>query len=1169
MSCLRNIPAGNRYVGDPVDVITGANVDVSLEFRLSGTVEFVWRRYYNSSHCGWHRALGWGHTHEYDHELRLDVDGIRYTPPQGEPVEFDGVLNDGDSLKNGAYRLTRISGASYELQHSGSVARFIFTFPRGSARADLTELRLGAGSIHFHYGKHGLEEIELPARKRISVSTDNNGRIRSLTLLGSMRRQPRRLIAYEYDQSGNLISGVDPYGSAFSFQYNQQNRMMRRTDRNGYSMLFDYDSQGRCVRAGGEDGVRRVQLRYAPMEQLTTVTEADGGEWTYFFNDSGQITQIINPVGGAQRFEFDKSGVLQTESDPLGNLTRYVYSSDGELVSKVSPIGIRYGIGDATPPPFRPHNLPKSPRQFEFGDLQGPIAGSNGFTAVNGKLRPELLRALSGALPNEVQATTRDEFGKTLKQTTRSGAIRRWGYDANGNILRHRDFSGADYHFQYSSWNHRVREIGPEGQAVESRYTASEKLSAVKDAGGTEQTYDYNFLGKVAEVHRHGELLESYEYDPAGNLVLKRDCSGTPLLRFEIAPGNLIGARHLSSGDIHRFEYDAPGRILRAASEAGDAQFAYDEAGRRIKDFRSGQGVAHLFEDDEQETTVLGRFKIFYRKQSDGTVRITDCTGETHRVSFPARDVSVREHTNGSREYTRFDGDGRVHVKIVHQKQLTFDHWVRRYSWSEDGDLLAEQDSILGSTAWAYDRAHRLKQATLPDGSTQAFSYDAAGNLLQAPGLSGVTLQNGNRLASANGDRFDYNNRDHVSKRVGQHGDYSYFYDSRDMLVRIERTGKPDWESSYDALARRVSKTDASGKTRYFWDTDRLAAEVDPAGRLRIYIYLDALALTPFMFVDYDSVDADPSSGSAYFLFSNHLGAPVLIEDRKGRIVWQCSYTAYGRAQIEATSSIVCNLRFPGHYFDHETGLHYNRFRYYSPELGRYLQCDPEGISGGLNLYAYTRNPLVEVDIRGLSCGGHSEQPNAKAKPDCEDCRNADPALKEALTPTEPGAIRTPAELRAETVRREQVVRDKVSGNDRGPCVSMVLDQESGQAFPGINRDHPPENPHPLIKDRIDNPPAGGWPEDNHDPGSHGEVHALNDALWAREKNRGLDPGTLTDTDGLLIDNQRSRGANKGTPMPCCRNCTHITGDVPSQTGKTPVSGERGETGEIPSGGDS
>jgi RHS repeat-associated protein len=253
--------------------------------------------------------------------------------------------------------------------------------------------------------------------------------------------------------------------------------------------------------------------------------------------------------------------------------------------------------------------------------------------------------------------------------------------------------------------------------------------------------------------------------------------------------------------------------------------------------------------------------------------------------------------------------------------------------------------------------------------------------------LGGVSLLPGNRLAAANGDSFEYTDRDHIAKRDGPGGAVSYFYDSRDMLVRIEDRFRT-WEFSYDALGRRTRKTVGGRSTEYFWDTDRLAAEISEAGRLRVYIYLNSLALAPLLFLDYDSIDAEPGSGASYFIFSNHLGAPVLIEDEAGRTVWQCTYTEYGLAHIDRSSTIEYHLRFPGHYFDAETGLHYNRFRYYSPELGRYLQCDPEGIAGGLNLYAYTENPLVQVDIRGLGCKTHSSM----SDPDCEDCRNVNRA---------------------------------------------------------------------------------------------------------------------------------------------------------------------------------
>lgn len=998
MTCF---PSGPQYVGDPVNVVTGANTEVAFEFRLAGPERFLWRRYYNSRDCTWQRALGWGHTHECDHRLKLDLDGILYSSPAGERIEFEYLSQDGQTTRNGGYRLTRLEARIYELRLPRSQARLTFSFRSDSFRggawtAYLTQLRNADGTLHFEYDERGLAQIRLGPTRHISVLSDSYGRLVSLTLFDEAERSPQMLIAYAYDFAGNLVEGTDRYQHRFSFEYDEHNRLVRKTDRRGYSMLFAYDGEGRCIRAGGEDGVAEVRLRYLKEERLTIVTEADGGEWTYFFNEIGQITLILNPVGGARRFEFDKAGVLQSETDPLGNVTRYVYDSDGEAIAKVNPIGVRYGLNETPPPPYRPHRVASSAYQFEFGDLaflpsNTPSDTTSSFWA-DARIPGRIIRVLSQPLPERLNVVS-DAFSQRLKEPLATGQARRWAYDANGNTIRYRDFSGADYFFEHASWNHRVRDIDPEGNAVQYRFTKKERLAAVIDGGGTEQRYSYNTLGEVSEVYRHGELLEMYEYDPAGNLVQKRDRSGTVLLRFEIAPTNQIGARHLASGDSHQFEYDTEGRILRANSQAGAVQFAYDGAGRRIRDMRDGRGVEHRYDWDGSETFVLGRFKVQYARRSDGSIRVTSPAGEIHSLSSPRPNLLLREHSSGSWEYIRFDDRGRVHTKVAQQRQTTGDRWVRKYQWSPDGDLLAAEDNHLGSHHWEYDRAHRLKNVRLPNGSYQKLAYDGGGNLLEAPRLAGVSLHEGNRLATANGARFEYNERDHIAKRVGLDGTYSYSYDSRGMLARIEKNGEPYFEASYDALGRRGRKTVAGRTTEYFWDTDRLAAEVDATGRLRVYVYWDALALSPFLFLDYRSVDADPASGSTYVVFSNQLGAPLVIEDAKGRIVWQGSSTAYGMVHLDAVTSIEYNLRFPGHHFDPETGLHYNRFRYYSPELGRYLQCDPEGIRGGLNLYAYTSNPLIAVDVRGLTCSIHPDE----TVPDCEDCQNADKA-KQALS---------------------------------------------------------------------------------------------------------------------------------------------------------------------------
>ena len=108
------------------------------------------------------------------------------------------------------------------------------------------------------------------------------------------------------------------------------------------------------------------------------------------------------------------------------------------------------------------------------------------------------------------------------------------------------------------------------------------------------------------------------------------------------------------------------------------------------------------------------------------------------------------------------------------------------------------------------------------------------------------------------------------------------------------------------------------------------------------------------------------------------IGVPIRVEDDKGKVAWSARISPYGHAETDPSKSVELALRFPGHYHDFETGLFYNRFRYYSPELGRYLQSDPIGIAGGINVYSYTSSPLTSVDLIGHN---HPDQPDENDAP--------------------------------------------------------------------------------------------------------------------------------------------------------------------------------------------
>jgi len=116
---------------------------------------------------------------------------------------------------------------------------------------------------------------------------------------------------------------------------------------------------------------------------------------------------------------------------------------------------------------------------------------------------------------------------------------------------------------------------------------------------------------------------------------------------------------------------------------------------------------------------------------------------------------------------------------------------------------------------------------------------------------------------------------------------------------------------------------------------------------------------------------ADVANGQLYYVHADHLGTPKALTNEAGNLVWSATHDPFGMATVAAGSVVEMNLRFPGQYYDAETGLHYNYFRTYDPGTGRYLESDPIGLKGGLNTYAYVSgNPLTKIDPQGLvECG--------------------------------------------------------------------------------------------------------------------------------------------------------------------------------------------------------
>jgi RHS repeat-associated protein len=154
--------------------------------------------------------------------------------------------------------------------------------------------------------------------------------------------------------------------------------------------------------------------------------------------------------------------------------------------------------------------------------------------------------------------------------------------------------------------------------------------------------------------------------------------------------------------------------------------------------------------------------------------------------------------------------------------------------------------------------------------------------------------------------------------------------------------------------------------TIYMWDRDELAHELHKDGAVIAWVF------EPGTFVPLAKIE-----GSDYYgILGDHLGVPTTLVDEAGEIAWQAQLDIFGQANKGAART-SCAWRFPGQYADEETGLFYNRFRYYDPDAGIYISQDPIGLFGGLNLYGYVPDPLSWIDPFGLGkCRGGQAMPD-------------------------------------------------------------------------------------------------------------------------------------------------------------------------------------------------
>ncbi len=262
--------------------------------------------------------------------------------------------------------------------------------------------------------------------------------------------------------------------------------------------------------------------------------------------------------------------------------------------------------------------------------------------------------------------------------------------------------------------------------------------------------------------------------------------------------------------------------------------------------------------------------------------------------------------------------------------------------------LLANSPAALANETLTYDP----NDNRLTDGSG-AKTYSPNSDRLVTENGQSITLDPAGNVTQARGLNFVWNQRAGQIKTVSQGATLlaTYTYDYQGLRSRKTTT---------------AAAPQGAGTVIYAYDLhDRLKGEFDGAGNpLRTYVWRDDVPV---------SIILHGTPETVLYLETDHLNTPIAARDQTGKVVWKWESDAFGSTLPNEdpdgdTQNTTINLRFPGQYFDRESGLHYNWNRYYDPRLGRYLSPDPIGLAGGANLYQYGKsNPLSYSDPKGLN----------------------------------------------------------------------------------------------------------------------------------------------------------------------------------------------------------
>ncbi|WP_280191008.1 RHS repeat-associated core domain-containing protein [Delftia sp. PS-11] len=839
---------------------------------------------------------------------------------------------------------------------------------------------------------------------------------------------------YHYDQRGLPVTITDALGKSRQLQYNALGQLTQYTDCSGQPTQLQWDLEGNVVSITDALGHKTLH-HYTRLNRglrLTLLRAADGSEQRFAHDPAGRLIAHQDPLGQNTRYQLDAYGNPLARTNALGHSLQYAYDGFGRLTRLTNENGAHYRFAwDAQDRLLAEQGFDGRRLDYRYnrvGHLLEMVDGLPQGAAWMGHDPAAIRTCYQRDAMGRMLERHAHKHGQPPMRT-------RLSYDAAGQLTMARN-AHARVQLLYSPTGQIASEIlhtrlGQQAALTHRYDLLGNRICTTLPDGRTIHTLTYG-SGHVHQIHIDGEVICDFERDALHREIERSQ--GTLRSRYQLDPlGRLLasqaapatqqasaapaaGMHNTTSGQsiARRYSYDAAGQLQSIDdSRSGRTLYQYDAIGRLTQALaghaaeRFAFDPAHNLIDPEQpppppanpasartpgQESADEQWARYVREHlQDPLLNLLQSRDKDQQ---PGPDPAQWDRVAGNR------------LKVWQEHRYQYDTWgncthkrsgkhqIQHYTWDAQHQLIAvhtenhhQQPGAQAHWRYAYDpfgrriakwqQTPRSQKAAPDSGMDSGTDCGTDTRLCQVTHLTHF-LWDGNRLLA------EHTLQPKDGQHTISHRLHLYEPDSFVPLAQVHSLWNQEQPAREQALANPFVQQalHAARNDDRIWNTQVLPLQRKLQSRLK--------GVAP--------QQAPPKAlqSQTLHVHTDHLGTPRELTNADGHIVWAASYKAWGatasidypavpqtvrmgntlalhQVEQEQDSRPEQHLRFQGQYFDMETGLHYNRFRYYDPDVGRFVSQDPIRLAGGFNVYQYALNPVDWIDPLGLA-GARSTQ---------------------------------------------------------------------------------------------------------------------------------------------------------------------------------------------------